>query len=185
MGSPPQWLGALQQSAYACLAESDAPCFLRRSQDDAFLFVTDLPRHVEEARWQPLLPQLARAGFLCRPDPSRGLLNLDAELAAYEALLASLPLAPPPFPPSDALHAAYALCRLLLLHPAPLAHQPLGPLRHLLKQWAGGSPALVLRAVFPLREAAAGLLREKQPLPHAAGQLLSAWLAQRAGTQKI
>ncbi len=158
-----------------------APCFVRRFQGDGALFVCDLPRRGAPGLVSEALAGLTGLGFVCVTPASRGLLLLDASPARYEALLEPLPLSPPPLPAREELHPAYALCRLLLAHPAPFAPQPLGPLRQMLKWMDTLPPGPFLREVAGLHEQCAGLLREHRPLPHGAGRLLAAWLFEQSG----
>lgn len=148
---------------------------LRRCAFGGFLFVSDLPKHASPEVLGRVVQSLEQAGFVCKHDRDQELLFLDASLPRYERLLRGLPIALPPLPRNDRLHPAYALCSLLLLHPAPLADQPLEPLRRVLKLTeAAASP--LLQAIPALHEECALLMRERKPLPHAAGQVLAAWL---------
>lgn len=165
------WLRAAQGEAYAALG--GAPCFLRRDAADGALFVSDLPRKADAPAVEAAQAALERCGFASWTEG--GLLRVDATLARYEALLAALPDAPPSLPDDDALHPAYALCRLWLSRPAaPLAEQPLEPLRCVLKRLE--SRAELLRQVPRLHGESAALLRRHAPLSYAAGRVLAEWL---------
>ncbi len=167
-------LAELRAQCRALCAIAGPGHFLRRSGSDDFLFVSDLPRHAPAQKPEAALAALARAGFVCHE--AGGLLFLDASLERYEGLLGQLPLTPPSLPVDEALHPAYALCSLLLAHPAPLALQPLAPLRRVLKLTEAPSPAPMLQAVAALHQEAALALRQRRPLAHGAGQVLAAWL---------
>ena len=170
--SAADWLATAQAEAYAALG--GAPCFLRRDTDDGALFASDLPRRGDAATVVAALQALAARGFSARLDG--GLLRVDAGLSRYAALLSALPDAPPPLPADDALHPAYALCRLWLrAAPAPLERQPLAPLRCVLKRLT--SPDELRKQIPRLYDESAALLRARSPLPRAAGQALAEWLA--------
>ncbi len=165
----------LRQECYGLLARDDTRCFLHRSEDDCSLFVSDLPRRVTDAALNDTLLALDRAGY--KAWVRQGLVHVDASLPKWETVLSPLPLQPPPLPHNDLLHPAYALCRLLLLHPAELNLQPLGPLREMVK-WADPLTLKPCLTHIPkLHEHCALLLRQGQPLPHAAGRVLAAWLS--------
>lgn len=169
-------LAELRAQCQALCAGEGTPYFLRRCAQSGFLFVSDFPRHAPPYRREAAVRALAGAGFVCHIPPGEALLFIDASLGRYERLLASLPPNPPPLPGGDALHPVYALCQLLLAHPAPLGEQPLLPLRRLLKLTEAPSPAPVLQAVAALHQEAALALRERRPLSHGGGQVLAAWL---------
>lgn len=164
----------LQEQAFRLLRESGQPCFLRISKTDDCLWVTDLPRRIESLA--DVEQSLADLGLCCRLDPASRLWHIDLATERYASLASLLPTNPPPFPADESLHEAYALCRLLLSHPAELATQPLEPVRAILK-WLT-FPEL---CPFPasLSGQCAALLRLGQPLPHLGGQLLAAWLTQK------
>ena len=173
-----------QCRAYAILsAHGAARFFLRRSLGNHCLWVSDLPRYGAEDLWKAAATELHSQGFLCVLQPEARLLEIDLALEAYEKLLAPLPQNPPELPAHSAYHPAYALCRLLLLHPAPLKSQPMEPLRDILKAEAQGNPAVLSSRVPALHEQCAQWLRTGQPLPYAAGQVLAAWLPRQRGSR--
>ena len=87
----------------------------------------------------------------------------------------ALPATLPAFPAQEEDFAAYALCRLLLLHPAPLSRQPM-ELNRALWLWTVRPGSLKA-----LHETCAALLRQKKPLPTLGGQLLAAGLQNPKG----
>ncbi len=169
------WLAALQAEAYALLGGDGA--FVRRSAKEDCLFVSDLPRHADTAAVESAKLRLAESGLTARAQ--NGLLYVDATPPRFKALLTLLPNTPPKaLPADDALHPAYALCRLWLHGPAaPLEEQPLGPLRRMLL--SGDAPAELIRRVPRLYAQSAAWLRAHEPLPCAAGRVLSDWLQNR------
>jgi len=150
--------------------------FLRRSMRDDCLWVSDLPRHTEPNAAGNAADALRSNGFPCVLDGASQLLRIDLSLAGYKALLAPLPHAPPPLPANEALHPAYALCRLLLLHHAPLDRQPLEPLRGVLIAASQPNAVALLHQIPAWHEQSAARLRERKPLSHAAGRVLAEWL---------
>lgn len=170
-----RWLEATQREAYSALGGEG--CFLRRDARDEALWVSDLPRRADAQTVEAVRRRLAQAGFCSQPE--EGLLRVDATLARYEGLLAGLPDALPPLPSDDALHPAYALCRLWLLSPsAPLERQSLHPLRCLLKRLQ--RPAELLQQIPRLHAESAALLRRREPQPRAAGLVLAEWLQRQS-----
>ena len=167
----------LQEQAFRLLRESGKPCFLRISKTEDCLWVTDLPRRTDFLA--DVERSLADLGLCCRLDPASRLWHIDLTPATYAAWSSHLPTPPPPFPADESLHEAYALCRLLLAHPAPLADQPLSHIRAILK-WL----AFPAHCPFPsaLHGHCAVLLRQGQPLPYLGGQLLAAWLQQKGAS---
>ena len=79
-------------------------------------------------------------------------------------------------PRDEALHPAYALSRLLLLHPAPVERQPMAQVREVAKL-AAGAPGPLLAAVPALAGEAARRLRMGMPLAEGAGRVLADWIA--------
>ena len=73
----------------------------------------------------------------------------------------------PPFPTREEDFAAYALCRLLLLHPAPLSRPAHGA-----ESGPYGSGRYDPENLKALHETCAALLRQGKPLPTLGGQLL-------------
>lgn len=150
--------------------------FVRNCKDEHFLFVSNFPRLTEEEQLKATLQQLSENGYRsCRKD--NGLCYIDLSMSSYAALLPQPPSGLPPLPIQDELHPACALCRLLLLHPAPLDKQPLSPLRKMLQLCEGGvtNPSFSAE-ISSIHQEASLLLRQRQHLPYAAGLLLSAWL---------
>ena len=129
-------------------------CFLRFSDTPEGLLVCDLPRRggdlsgAEEA--------LTHLGWRLLPGKKPGLWLLDRADAVWQDIAGSLALELPAFPKREEDFAAYSLCRLLLLHPAPLAVQPMELNR-------------------------AALLRQGKPLPTLGGQLLNVHLQNQKG----
>lgn len=155
-----------------------ANCLLRRARGDDALWVCDLPRRVGDVALREAARRLAELGIICRLDNKARLWSMDLCAAQYAALVAELPLTPPPLPEDDRLHEAYSLCRLLLGKPAPLQTQPLCPLREVLKRM-DVNDAQMLALVPSLYESCAELLRMKTPLPCAAGGALALWLLRK------
>ncbi len=117
-------------------------------------------------------------GFTVQPDVQARLWRLDWTPERWRQALDALPMDMPALPTRQALHGAYALCRLLLGHPAPLMEQPMHMLRCVLKRIQQGEDAL-LRDVPALYAQSAARLRMHQPLPYDAGRVLAAWLGQQ------
>ena len=151
-------------------------CFLRWSRDDDSLWVSDLPRRSGElgATEEHLLAM----GVRCSLYEQTRLWSIDLTLERYRALVEAMPSDITPLPRDDRLHAVYSLCRLLLLHPAPLEDQPLWPLRCVLKRMEGSDQAM-LDAIPRIHESCAAWLRKGQPLPTAAGRALLQWLLKK------
>ena len=101
--------------------------------------------------------------------------RLDWTAEAWRSRLEGLPAQPPPLPANEELHPAYALCRLLLMHPAPLERQPMEMVRRVLKLTA--QDGALKRAIPALHGLCAQRLRRGEALPSAAGGILAAWLA--------
>lgn len=166
-------LAAAQGAVYQALREAaGANCFVRRCADDGALWVTDLPRR---ARGLSQVQEALEALGVAFTQDAAGLWRLDWTAQAWRERVEGLPRRPPALPADEALHPAYALCRLLLLHPAPMERQPMEPLRAVVKRAAGGRDAM-LSAVAALHGDAARRLREGRPLAQAAGRALAAWL---------
>ena len=166
-------MNELRDRAFALLWQANGACFLHDAREDDALWVTDLPARTAEL--EGVRASLNALGVTCRLDASRRLWRLDPSCERYAEALAKLPNEPPPFPNDDRLRPAYALCRLLWLHPAPLAAQPMEPIRRVIKLSQGATDPM-LRAVPRLHAECAALLRERLPLPHAAGRVLSLWI---------
>lgn len=148
-------------------------CFLRFSDTPEGLLVCDLPRRggdlsgAEEA--------LTRLGWRLLPGKRPGLWLIDRADAIWQDMADRLPLGLPTFPEREEDFAAYSLCRLLLLHPAPLAVQPM-ELNRALWLWTARPGELQ-----SLHETCAALLRQGKPLPTLGGQLLNVHLQNQKG----
>ena len=172
------WMQETQTEARAIIAEhTDARFFMRQPNENHSLWVSDLPRRTDAFTTEAAMRSLRAHGFPCECHASSRLLAIDLSLERYDALLNTLPQVPPPMPADDRLHPAYALCRLLLLHPSPLSAQPLAPLRLLLH----AAPEIPFDSLPALHRECAAWLRAGQPLPHAAGQVLATLLSTNGG----
>lgn len=168
-------LAGAQRAIYEALrAAADAPCFVRLCMDHGALWVSDLPRRTE--RLTPALAALETLGVKNEPDPETGLWRLDWTAESWRERLDRLPIHPLALPRAEALHPAYALCRLLLLHPAPVERQPMAQVREVAKL-AAGAPGPLLAAVPALAGEAARRLRMGMPLAEGAGRVLADWIA--------
>ena len=168
-------LAAAQRAVYEALREAtDASCFVRLCMDHGALWVSDLPRCTD--RLTPATAALDALGISCRTDPATGLWRLDWTAVGWRERLDRLPDRPPALPRDEALHPAYALCRLLLLHPAPVERQPMVQVREVAKL-AAGAPGPLLAAVPALAGEAARRLRMGMPLAEGAGRVLADWIA--------
>lgn len=171
-------LSRAQAEAFAAMraASGGAGFFLRRDAGSGALWASDLPRRVSA----PDAAERALAGLGIRCRTVGGLWRLDWTEERFLAALKDCPTEPPPLPGDSGLHPAYALCRLMLFHPAPFPLQPLGPLRTALKL-CEGPRAGVLEAVGGLHAECAARLRRGEPLAHAAGRVLARWLWEQEG----
>ena len=134
-------LAGAQRAVYEALrAAADTPCFVRLCMDHGALWVSDLPRRTE--RLTPATAALDALGISCRTDPATVLWRLDWTAEGWRERLDRLPDRPPALPRDEALHPAYALCRLLLLHPAPVERQPMVQVREVAKLAAGAPGTL-------------------------------------------
>lgn len=168
-------LAAVQRAVYEALREATgASCFVRLCMDHGALWVSDLPRRTD--RLAPALEALEALGIKNEPDPETGLWRLDWTAESWRERLDRLPDRPPALPRDEALHPAYALCRLLLLHPAPVERQPMAQVREVAKL-AAGAPGPLLAAVPALAGEAARRLRMGMPLAEGAGRVLADWIA--------
>ena len=152
----------IRQSAAECL---DAG-LLRWAREDGFLLVSDDPRRQKDTRSAD--EALLKAGFcfhiaqsLRYIDPGADLWQRIMREAPEEALTGEESCSP----------ALFSLALRLLAVYVPPEAQPVLPLRIVLKAAALNDPDLASRRLPPLL---AALLREKRPMPHAAGQYL-AW----------
>ena len=109
-------------------------------------------------------------GIAPLPMKDDGLWRLDWTQTSYEALAAALPHEPPPFPTAADMEERYALCRLLLLHPAPLQDQPMALNRRVIKLTGESLPR---GAISEIHQTCAALLRQGKPLPSLAGGVIS------------
>lgn len=168
-------LAAVQRAVYEALREATgASCFVRLCMDHGALWVSDLPRRTD--RLAPALEALEALGIKNEPDPETGLWRLDWTAESWRERLDRLPDRPSALPRDEALHPAYALCRLLLLHPAPVERQPMAQVREVAKL-AAGAPGPLLAAVPALAGEAARRLRMGMPLAEGAGRVLADWIA--------
>ena len=155
----------------------ERPFFLRLNGKDDALWVSDLPRlsgQTERAE-----DALGALGIVCRLEPCSRLWRMDWTAQRYAMALEGLPARPPGLPKDASLHPAYALCRLMLLHFAPLDRQPMDLVRRVFKL-CEGPRGVLLNAVPGLHAECAALLRHREALPHAAGRVLAEWLEEQA-----
>ena len=161
-----------QQKLYT-LMPPDARCFVRVCDDDTALWVSDLPRRMPGCG--VLKETLFQAGFAVQTDEQAMLWYVDWTAERWQEILAKLPQECPPLPQQEAQHELYALCRLWLLHPAPLAPEHMPALRRAVKLRAD-FPGKGQRDVRALHQEAARQLREGKTVAYAAGRVLAAWL---------
>lgn len=172
-------LAGAQRAIYETIrGAAGAPCFVRLCMDHSALWVSDLPRRTD--RLAPALSALVALGIRCDTDPATGLWRLDWTAEGWRERLERLPDCLPALPRDEALHPAYALCRLLLLHPAPVERQPMAQVREVVKL-AAGAPGPLLAAVPALTGEAARCLRMGLPLAEGAGRVLADWIARMDG----
>lgn len=171
-----------REAVYEALcANGTRGCFLRLSRDDRALWVTDFPiRQKETAEAEEALRMM---DVEWEPDGASGLWRLNWTPAGWRRALAPLPKEPPPLPSEETLHPAYALCRLLLCHPAPLEVQPMERLCQMAKAAQGPMEALT-RMLPAFHSDAAKRLRMGQPLPFDAGRILAARIAEADSRSK-
>lgn len=172
-------LAGAQRAIYETIrGAAGAPCFVHLCMDHGALWVSDLPRRTD--RLAPALSALVALGIRCDTDPTTGLWRLDWTAEGWRERLERLPDCLPALPRDEALHPAYALCRLLLLHPAPVERQPMAQVREMAKL-AAGAPGPLLAAVPALTGEAARCLRMGLPLAEGAGRVLADWIARMDG----
>lgn len=172
-------LAGAQRAIYETIrGAAGAPCFVRLCMDHGALWVSDLPRRTD--RLAPALSALVALGIRCDTDPTTGLWRLDWTAEGWRERLERLPDCLPALPRDEALHPAYALCRLLLLHPAPVERQPMAQVREMAKLTAG-APGPLLAAVPALTGEAARCLRMGLPLAEGAGRVLADWIVRMDG----
>lgn len=174
-------LDRFQQHMYKVMrAHTDKPFFLRLDSDDHALWACDLPRRTQVL--ETVKNALGELSVVCIVDEKNRLWHMDWTKERYDRVLGGLPGTAPPLPEDDALHTTYALCRLLLCHPAPLGVQPCEALRRVLKLCAGNRAQLI-KAVPQIHAESAERLRRGLPLANAAGRVLAGWLSEQANVQ--
>ena len=154
----------------------EARCFVRICDNDSALWVSDLPRKYEAS--EKLLPVLNEAGFSVWQDEQSRLWYLDWTQERWIELLKTLPQSMPALPEREEYHEAYALCRLLIAHPAVLQKSHMPMLRRFIKLTAE-KPAKLLQAVRGLYEENAVCLRNGTGVSYSAGCVLAAWLGEQ------
>lgn len=169
-------LKAEQRRLYA-LMPAEARCFVRVCDDDCALWVSDLPRKVSDCN--VLAQRLRKEGFAVWVNESVRLWYIDWTAECWQSQLAELPQEIPALPLQDEYHEAYALCRLWMLHAAPVETEHLPALRRVTKL-TSDHKSKMLRAVRSLHEETATRLRKGKTIPHAAGRVLAAWLYEHA-----
>lgn len=167
-------LSPLREQCAQFFAATDKPVAVRRAKDDTELLVVSLP----PLSSPPLsvTSHLSLHGYECRWDRARNLLFINPTGEMLERLFDRYPKAPPPLPKEDVFHPAYALCRLLFLHPTPVPSQPLSPIYRVLKLLDAAPEELFLRAIPEIHANCAMRLRQRSPLPSLMGPLLTNWL---------
>jgi len=161
-----------QQRLYA-LMPVDVRCFVRVSDKDNALWISDLPRRLADCT--EVQNRLKQEGFTAWLDTETMLWYLDWTREYWQEKIAGLSPELPSLPVKEEYHEAYALCRLYLLHPSELETEHLPAVRKAIKLTAM-QPGQRLRAVHLLHEEAANRLREGKSIAHAAGLVLAAWL---------
>ncbi len=149
----------------------DGPCMLRVGREDDCLFVTDAPKRLSDAA-DAARAELQAGGWDVRP--VRGLWRLDLREDRWRSFIRSVPREEGP-DPMEAPLQLYSLAKRLTKAPVSAENQPLLPLRVLLKAMDSGKAEAVLR-FFPSYLAV--LLREKRPMPEAAGWIIN-WAMNR------
>ena len=142
-----------------------APCMLRVCREDDCLFVTDAPKRLSDAA-DAARTALQAVGWDVRP--VGGLWRLDLGEDRWRSFIHSVPREEGPDPMESSL-PLYSLAKRLTKAPVPAEDQPLLPLRVLLKALDSGKEEAVTRFFPPYL---AVLLREKKPMPEAAGWIL-------------
>ena len=169
-------LKAEQKRLYDALP-AEARCFVRVCATDDALWVCDLPRRYSNSL-EEVEAALLKMGFSCRLDAKSKLWHIDLAPHRWMKALDEYPSELPPFPVEERYHAAYALCRLWMLHPAPWMDEHLPTIRRVIKL-AEQEEKMLLRSVCFLHEQAACDLRKNKPPAHAAGRILARWLMER------
>ena len=166
-------LMAEQKRLYESMPK-DARCFVRICDTDQALWVSDLPRRMPDAA--QLSEKLAAQGFVCHLDENTRLWYIDWTAQRWEEMLSACPGSLPEFPLEECYHAAYALCRLWMLHPSE--HKNLPVIRRVVKLVCEPE-SKVLSAIAPLHAQAAADLRSGRPFAFDAGRVLAGWLNER------
>jgi len=169
-------LKAEQQQLYALLSKENR-CFVRICESDDALWISDLPRKMHDLAGLESL--LFQNGFVCRLDQEARLWHVDWSESRWNKMLSGFPKTLPAFPESERYHAAYALCRLWLAHPAQLMSHTMPTVRRVLKLMEQPEEKL-LKSIASLHEEAALQLRTGRPTAHAAGWILAKWLNERS-----
>ncbi len=157
---------------------SEGSFLLRVSKHPTELWVCDLPRRQTVMICQSAKEVLERQGIVVTEDDKAQLWRLDVSISLLEKMIRPCEEMEE-LPEDDSLHAAYALYRLLCLHPAPLPDQPIEELRYLLKACNEGEMAL-LKAVAWVHQRCAVHLRNKEPLPSSGASLLHSFFIKKA-----
>lgn len=166
---------AAQSAVYQALqTHAKRPCFLRLCDSPNALWVTDFPRGNADTA----LARAALDALDCLCTESRGLWYIDWKMERWRQEMEQLPDTLPPFPAEEALHPAYALCRLWLAHPSEWEDQPMELIRRTW-QLAQRPRSLLLKAVPALLGESALRLRTHQPLPSYGASLLAQWLMEQ------
>lgn len=157
---------------------NDVHCFVRVCDTDRALWVSDLPRRMADAA--QLSEELRAKGFVCCVDEPVRLWYIDWTEERWEEMLSDFPNSLPEFPKEERYHAAYALCRLWMLHPAARSAAALPLIRRVLKLVCEPENK-VLSAIGALHAQAAADLRSGGPSAFDAGRILAGWLDERRG----
>ena len=160
---------AEQQRLFDLLSQQ-GQCFVRLCGDDSALWVSDLPRR---ANCDGLVEKLRNEGFEVRI--ADGLLYADWTEKNRQKYLSALPTELPALPLRPELHEAYALCRLLLLHPSEEKNRHMPMLRQMVKLTLR-QPSDLFRAVRRMHEETAVSIRNGHAAASDAGRVLADWL---------
>lgn len=139
---------------------------LRLSRTDDCFWICDLPRRISDTAQTKTV--LEAAGFSVTQGGKDRLWHID--LLQSDELFAP-PEQKLPMPRKDSLHTLYALCRLLLAHPAPMEHQPMPLVRALMKLSVLEGEERI-KHTAKLHAICAERLNRRLPLPYAACGLL-------------
>ena len=147
------------------------PCFIRRSRDPGFLFVTDALGRAVEA--DQVLDRLSRDGSW-RFRREEGLMHLDPGPELWQKIMASAPAAAHiPLDEGTAYPFLQSCANRLVSETVPPERQPVRPLRLTLKCLEAGELSR-LQDELPMEIAV--LQRKHEPLPTAAGLYILAYL---------